>query len=343
MGIKTAKQLATACVGVAKNYKTMYVMGCFGWPMNDYNKQRAMREYAYNRNRADKINAAAADTFGFDCVNLIKALLWGWRGDEKAEYGGVTYKWGGVPDIDEGTMFSLCTERSTDFSHIEVGEAVWMQGHIGIYVGDGLVVECTPAWEDGVQITACNRDKAGYHRRNWTKHGKLPYVQYEAKDEPEHWYRVRKNWEDAASQIGAYKDLENAKANCPEEYSVFDWNGNCTFYNGGGEFVTETYPLKEFVRDIQITCGAAADGIAGAETLSKTVTLSEKVNATHPAVKAVQARLWALGYQEVGVADGEAGPKFTSALAHFQQDNDCAPTGIMEEWGKTWQKLLGLA
>lgn len=340
--IKTAKELAAACWDVAKNYKTLYVMGCFGWPMNDYNKQRAMREYAYNRNRADKLNAASGDTFGFDCVNLIKALLWGWCGDEKAEYGGVTYKSGGVLDIDEGTMFSLCTEQSTDFSNIEVGEAVWMQGHIGIYVGDGMVVECTPAWDNGVQITACNRDKTGFHRRDWTKHGKLPYVTYEA-ELLVHWYRVRKSWEDAASQIGAYKDLENAKANCPEGYSVFDWNGNCAYYNGGGEFVTETYPLKEFVRDIQITCGAAADGIAGAETLSKTVTLSAKVNATHPAVKAVQARLWALGYQEVGVADGEAGPKFTSALVHFQVDNDCAPTGIMEAWGKTWQKLLGLA
>ena len=341
--IKTAKELAAACVDVAKNFKTLYVMGCFGWPMNSYNKQRAIREYAYNLNRADNINAASADTFGFDCVCFIKALLWGWRGDVNAEYGGVTYKSNGVPDIDEGTMFSKCTEQSTDFSNIEVGEAVWMQGHIGVYVGNGLAVECTPAWEDGVQLTACNCSVPGYNRRNWTKHGKLPYVKYEAKEEPEHWYRVRKSWEDTASQIGAYKNFETAKANCPEEYSVYDWNGNCAYYNGGGEFVTETYPLKEFVRDIQKACGAAADGIAGAETLSKTVTLSAKVNATHPAVKAVQARLWVLGYQEVGVADGEAGPKFASALAHFQQDHDCAPTGIMEAWGKTWQKLLGLA
>ena len=162
-------------------------------------------------------------------------------------------------------------------------------------------------------------------------------------EEPEHWYRIRKSWEDAASQIGAYKDLEYAKAGCPEGYSVFDWHGNCAYYNGGGEFVTDTYPLKEFVRDIQITCGAAADGIPGAETLSKTVTLSQYVNATHPAVKAVQQRLLVLGYQEVGEADGEAGPKFASAVAHFQQDNGCTPTGMMEEWGKTWQKLLGMA
>ena len=41
-------------------------------------------------------------------------------------------------------------------------------------------------------------------------------------------YRVRKSWGDAASQIGAYADLNNAKKECDKKsgYSVFDWNGN---------------------------------------------------------------------------------------------------------------------
>lgn len=41
----------------------------------------------------------------------------------------------------------------------------------------------------------------------------------------EKWYRIRKSWSDAASQIGAYKSLDNAKENCPKGYAVFDWNG----------------------------------------------------------------------------------------------------------------------
>lgn len=53
-----------------------------------------------------------------------------------------------------------------------------MEGHIGVYVGDGLAVECTPRWDNKVQITACNRSVSGYNRRNWTKHGKLPYISY---------------------------------------------------------------------------------------------------------------------------------------------------------------------
>ena len=159
--------------------------------------------------------------------------------------------------------------------------------------------------------------------------------------EPEHWYRIREAWDKPETQLGAYKVLELAIPNCPEGYSVFNWNGETVYYNGGGEFVTDRKEL--FILELQATIGAVEDGIAGPETLSKTPTLSAKFNAEHPAVKPLQSWLYALGYQEVGTADGIAGPKFTAALAHFQQDNDCTPTGLAEEWGKTWQKLLGLA
>lgn len=106
---------------------------------------------------------------------------------------------------------------------------------------------------------------------------------------------------------------------------------------------TEKYTLKDFVTEVQQACGAKVDGIAGPETLSKTVTLSSKYNKKHAAVKAVQKRLYALGYVEVGKADGEAGPKFTSAVAHFQQDNGCTVDGVITKKNKTWKKLLELA
>lgn len=105
----------------------------------------------------------------------------------------------------------------------------------------------------------------------------------------------------------------------------------------------EDTSLVTFVKNIQKACGAAVDGIAGPETLSKTVTLSAKYNKRHAAVKFVQQRLFDLGYTEVGVADGEAGPKFTSAVAHFQLDNGCVADGIISARNKTWKKLLGKA
>ena len=182
--IKTGKDLAAACVDVARNHKTLYVMGCFGAPMTDGNKARYTQNHSYNKKsaRTKLINAASADTFGFDCVNLIKGLLWGWSGDTGKTYGGAKYASNGVPDTNADGMIQLCKEVSTDFSKIEVGEAVWLKGHIGVYIGDGLAVESTPAWKNCVQVTAVHNigKKSGYKGRKWTKHGKLPFVSYDA-------------------------------------------------------------------------------------------------------------------------------------------------------------------
>lgn len=179
-------ELANKLKDIAKNYKTLYVMGCFGAPMTASNKKRYTQNHSYNRQaaRTAMINAASADTFGFDCVCLIKGVLWGWKGDKNAIYGGASYACNGVPDIGADTMITVCKNISTDFSKIEIGEAVWMEGHIGVYVGDGLAVECTPRLDNKVQITACNRSVSGYNRRNWTKHGRLPYVTYTQQTQP---------------------------------------------------------------------------------------------------------------------------------------------------------------
>ena len=42
-------------------------------------------------------------------------------------------------------------------------------------------------------------------------------------------YRVRKTWADEKSQIGAYSNLENAKAACKSGYTVFDSNGKAVY------------------------------------------------------------------------------------------------------------------
>lgn len=104
----------------------------------------------------------------------------------------------------------------------------------------------------------------------------------------------------------------------------------------------ESYSLKQFVKDVQKACGAGVDGIAGPETLSKTVTLSANKNSKHKAVKPVQKRLYALGYTQVGQADGIAGPKFTAAVKAFQKANGCTVDGEITAGNKTWKKLLGM-
>lgn len=152
--------------------------------------------------------------------------------------------------------------------------------------------------------------------------------------ESEKWYRIRKSWDDPESQKGAYKNLSLAKENCPEGYFIYDWNGTQVYPIG--------YTFTQFVRELQKAIGAKVDGIAGAQTLSKTPTLSRWVNSRHAAVLPVQKWLYASGYVEVGEADGIAGAKFAKAVIRYQRENDCVDDGELTAKNKTWRKLLGM-
>lgn len=108
----------------------------------------------------------------WDCSGLIKGILWGYP--ENGKYGSHS-----VSDQNANTMISQCFNVSSDFSDIESGEAVWKNGHIGIYIGNGEVVEATPKWNNGVQISICaNIKNGGKKSRKWRKHGKLQYIEY---------------------------------------------------------------------------------------------------------------------------------------------------------------------
>ena len=185
MAVMKANELVNKVKDIANNYKTLYVYACFGSPMTQRNKERYTNNCDYNRqeSRKKKILAASTDTFGFDCVNLIKGVLWGWDGNVNATYGGAKYASNGVPDTNANGMFNnYCYNKSSDFSNIAPGEFVWTDGHIGVYIGDNLVVECTPIWKDGVQITALGNKggKSGYNTRTWKQHGKSNFIDYDS-------------------------------------------------------------------------------------------------------------------------------------------------------------------
>lgn len=203
------KEFINKAIDIATNFKTLYVLGCFGAPLNDKNKQRYINNQTYNganvstlvgydnngkpiyvnqptpegAERKAMIESASSDTFGFDCVCLIKGILWDWCGDISKTYGGASYGSNGVPDVGANTMMNrYCRNVSTDFSKIKAGEAVWIDGHIGIYIGNGVVVECTPKWENKVQFSNLgNVGKKTGNYRMWTKHGELPWVNYDEK------------------------------------------------------------------------------------------------------------------------------------------------------------------
>lgn len=106
--------------------------------------------------------------------------------------------------------------------------------------------------------------------------------------------------------------------------------------------VQNTYTYQDFVREVQACIGAKVDGIAGPETLSKTVTVSKTKNSRHAVVKPIQKYLHAIGYTEVGEADGVAGSKFDKGTKHFQKDHGCVQDGEITARNKTWKKLLEL-
>ena len=174
--VMKAKDFVAKANNIVKNYKTLYVMGCFGAPLTETNKKRYTKNHSFNKQatRTNMINKASNNTFGFDCVCLIKGILWGWNGDLDKTYGGAVYKSNGVADMgaDDIIKNTYCTNVSSDFNNIEVGEIVWLKGHVGIYIGNSQVIECTPAWSNNVQITKLSQ-------RNWLKHGKLKYIDYE--------------------------------------------------------------------------------------------------------------------------------------------------------------------
>jgi hypothetical protein len=168
---------------VANDYKTVYMWGCFGSPVTEATITRMANQYPdwYTFAKVKRFRALIGKNyFAFDCVNLIKAILWGWDGNSDKTYGGASYTSNGIPDVSANGMLKKLTDVSANFSDIEVCEAVWMEGHIGVYIGNGKCIECTPIWDDGVQVTACgNIGKIrGLHTRTWIKHGKMPYIDY---------------------------------------------------------------------------------------------------------------------------------------------------------------------
>ena len=170
----TSKEFITELLKVA-NMKTYYIKGGFGLVLNASGKKRAISSYKWNADRADKINSLDPATFGFDCCGLVKGVLWGFNGNLKKTYGGAVYNQS--EDLNEKGLFNICNEISDDLTNIIPGEFLYMPGHCGIYIGNGNVVESTPSWKNGVQITELGQ-------RKWKAHGKLPQIQYE--DIPEH-------------------------------------------------------------------------------------------------------------------------------------------------------------
>lgn len=101
-----------------------------------------------------------------DCVGLIKGYGW-----YDAESGEIKVGSNGMMDVGANAMFSNATMKGTIDTIPEVpGLAVWVDGHIGIYIGNGGVIEAMNTLR-GVTRTKL----AG---REWTHWLQIPYISY---------------------------------------------------------------------------------------------------------------------------------------------------------------------
>ena len=125
-----------------------------------------------------------------DCTCSIKAILWGGRfipANRGKPHAGCDYKSNGVPDFTPASCVGWTNATKGNFGTLVPGEILLMtsHGHAGLYIGNGQVIEVTPAWtggHPGCQISQIGKNgervKNGRQVLSWEYHGKIPCKSY---------------------------------------------------------------------------------------------------------------------------------------------------------------------
>ena len=99
-----------------------------------------------------------------DCVGLIKGYLW-------SDTTTSTPKYNSSQDVSANGMLARCKENGSISSMPDVpGILVFMDGHVGVYIGGGFVIEAR-GHQYGVVKTALRS-------RPWKWWGKCPWIDY---------------------------------------------------------------------------------------------------------------------------------------------------------------------
>ena len=194
--------------------------GCNMTVHRDFASKACPGEYLYSRHGdiAKKVNAILDAEDSANNSNLYRVRL-SWD-DPKSQIGAYA-------DLENAK--AACKDGYTVYD--SNGKAVYGKE----FTDSSKLYRVRKSWEDEKsQIGAYgNLDNAkaackeGYTVYDWN--GKAVYSVPVETETKEQLYRVRKTWVDSKSQIGAYKDLNNAKNACPEGYSVFDESGKAVY------------------------------------------------------------------------------------------------------------------
>jgi len=114
----------------------------------------------------------------FDCCGLFKCFMWHDYHTKNASYYNKTQK-----DLNCEGLIAEAKEKGPISSIPEIpGVLVYMKGHMGIYIGNGEVIESTAAKFDGknskIYKTYFKGNHRGYKRDTWTHWFKSPNLNY---------------------------------------------------------------------------------------------------------------------------------------------------------------------
>ena len=194
-------------------------------------------------------------------------------------------------------------------------------------VKNGTIYPSAATIANAIELTKAKMKEYGIPKENVIRHFDVT-----GKPCPAYWCGTAAK--DAKWKSDFWDKLETTSAETPQKTTNTTQTVKDTTANSSS--------LTAFVKDVQRAIGAAVDGIAGKETLSKTVTVSSKINRRHAVVKAIQKRLNELSF-DAGKVDGVAGSKFTSAVKKYQAAKGCVVDGEITARATTWKKLLELA
>ena len=144
-----------------------YVLGTFGYVLDQSLLTSKIKQYPEEIGKREAfIRANWLGKRTVDCIGLIKG--YGWLDPVSLQIG---YETNGMPDIDADAMFRYATEKGSINTIPEIpGLAVWFEGHIGVYVGEGKVIEAKGT-QYGVVETKLSEGL-------WTHWLKIPYITY---------------------------------------------------------------------------------------------------------------------------------------------------------------------
>ena len=164
---KNAADLATYAIH-AWEQGWGYVWGTCGWVLTDGLFASKLAQYPDGVGDHEAfIRSHWLGRRTTDCVGLIKG--YGWLDVETLTVG---YATNGMPDYGANGMFYAATVTgSIDTIPEKPGVAVWRDGHIGVYIGDGYVIE-SMGTEFGVV-------KTKLAERNFTNWLEIPFIEYD--------------------------------------------------------------------------------------------------------------------------------------------------------------------